>query len=149
MWYTGKRLIILAVGICFVSLLLSFPAQGEPRYDVHNDLIAHGALEYIGIINQLPPQTSAEGTEIIIDDKVYQLESDVILRNQNGRLVGLSSFAQGMSVSFFVLEEMLITKMWQAEVDGEDEQADSQQEIGGNIREGSGEIRLEDGVWKN
>ena len=149
MWYMSKRQIILAVGFCFVSVLLSFPSQGEPRYDVHNDLIAHGAFEYIGVIDQLPLQYSAEGAEVIIDDKVYQLRSDAILRNQSGRLVGISSFAEGMSVNFFVVEDTLITKMWQAEEDGEDERADSPQEIDGTIREGGGELRLEDGVWRN
>jgi hypothetical protein len=149
MRYSSKRLIVLAVGLCLLSLLLSFPVQSEERYDIHNDLVAFAALEYTGVINQLPPQNSAEGAKIIIDDTVYQLKNDVILRNQGGRLIGLSSFAQGMSVNFFVVEETLITKMWQVEQDGEDEQVDSQQEIGGNIREGGEEIRLEDGVWRN
>ena len=95
------------------------------RYDVHNDLIAHGALEYSGVINQLPEQRSGGGGEIIIDDRVFQLSSDCILRNQNGRLVGISSFAEGMSVNFFALDETEITKMWQAaeEDDGEDADA--------------------------
>ena len=34
-----------------------------------------------------------------------------------------------MSVNFFVLEETLITKMWQAEEDGEDEQIDSNKKL--------------------
>ena len=148
MWCPGKKIIIPAVGLFFISLLFCLTAQGEPRYDVHDDLIAHGALEYFGVINQLPEQRSGGGGEIIIDDTVYQLSSDCILRNQNGRLVGITSFTEGMSVNFFVLDEIEITKMWQAAEDNDGEASDADREIGGSSPPAS-DIRLENGVWVN
>ena len=123
MWYLGKKMIIPAVSLCFILLLLCLPVLGEPTYDVHNDLITHGALEYSGVINQLPGQHSGGG-DIIIDDKVYQLSSDCILRNQNGRLIGITSFAEGMSVNFFVLDEIQITKMWEVAQDNDTDNSD-------------------------
>ncbi len=68
MWYLSKKMIIPAVSVCFISLLFCLPVNGEPTYDVHNDLIAHGAFEYSGVINQLPEQTSGGGGDVIIDD---------------------------------------------------------------------------------
>ena len=147
MWYLGKKMIIPAVSLCFISLLLCLPAQGEPTYDVHDDLIAHGAFEYSGVINQLPEQRSGGG-EVIIDDKVYQLSSDCILRNRDGRLVGITSFAEGMSVNFFVLDEIQITKMWQVAQDNNAEEVDRDIEIDGSTLPES-EIRLENGTWTN
>ena len=144
----GKKMIVPAVGLFFIWLLLCFPAWGEPTYDVHNDLIAHGAFEYSGVINQLPEVRSGGGGEIIIDDRVYQLSSDCILRNQNGRLVGITSFAEGMSVRFYALDETQITKMWQAAEENEGEGSNAERDIGGVPRPES-EIRLENGVWVN
>ena len=147
MWYLGKKMIIPAVSLCFISLLFCHPVLGEPTYDVHNDLITHGALEYSGVINQLPGQHSGGG-DIIIDDKVYQLSSDCILRNQNGMIIGITSFAEGMSVNFFVLDEIQITKMWQVAQSNDDEGADRDSEIGGSTLPET-EMRLENGVWTN
>lgn len=148
MWYLGKKMIFPAVGLCFISLLFCLPVHGEPTYDVHNDLIAHGALEYSGVINQLPEMRSGGGGEIIIDDRVYQLSSDCILRDQNGRLVGITSFTGGMSVSFFVLDEVQITKMWQADQEDDGEGSDVDRDIGISTPPES-DIRLENGVWTN
>jgi len=148
MWYLGKKMIIPAVSVCFISLLLCLPVQGEPTYDVHNDLIAHGAIEYSGVINELPQRRSGGGGEVIIDDTVYQLNSDCILRNQDGRLVGISSFAEGMSVSFFVLDETQITKMWQVALDNDADESNSNREIDVSTAPES-DIRLENGVWTN
>ncbi len=148
MWYLGEKMIIPAVGLFFISLLFCLPVQGEPTYDVHNDLIAHGALEYSGVINQLPEMRSGGGGEIIIDDRVYQLSSDCILRDQNGRLVGITSFTGGMSVSFFVLDEVQITKMWQADQEDDGEGSDVDRDIGISTPPES-DIRLENGVWTN
>ena len=149
MWYPGKKLLIPAVGLCFISLLCCLAAQAEPRYDVHNDQIAHGALEYSGVINQLPEQRSGGGGEIIIDDMVYQLADDCIMRSQNGRLIGITGFTVGMKVSFFALDEEQITKMWQSTEGREDEDSGVvDREIGGTPVPES-EIRLENGVWTN
>ncbi len=149
MWYLGKKMIIPAVSLCFISLLFCLPVHGEPTYDVHNDLIAHGALKYSGVINQLHQQQSGEG-DIIIDDKVYQLSSDCILRNQSGRLIGITSFAEGMSVNFYVLDETMITKMWQVAQDSDSGTDNSAGEIeidSSTLPEN--EIRLENGTWTN
>ncbi len=148
MWCPGKKMIIPAVGLFFISLLFCLPVQGEPRYDVHDDLIAHGAIEYSGVINQLPEQRSGGGGEIIIDDRVFQLSSDCILRNQNGRLVGITSFAEGMGVHFFALDETEISKMWQAAEGDDAEVSDADRDIGESIPPES-DIRLENGVWVN
>ena len=148
MWYLSNKMIIPAVIMCLISLLFCLPVYGEPTYDGHGDLIAHGAFEYSGVINQLPVQRSGGGGEIIIDDRVYQLSSDCILRNQAGRLVGISSFADGMSVNFFVLDEIQITKMWQVAEENDAEDSDENREIGGGTVPES-DIRLENGVWTN
>ncbi len=148
MWYFGKKTIIPAVSLCFIVVLFCLPVYGEPTYDVHNDLIAHGAFEYSGVINQLPEQRSGGGGEIIIDDRVFQLGADCILRNEDGRLVGISSFAEGMSVRFFALDEREITKMWQVGREDENEDSDQDREIGGTPVPDS-DIRLENGVWTN
>ncbi len=86
--------------------------------------------------------------KIIIDDRVFQLSSDCILRDQNGRLVGITSFTEGMSVNFFVLDEIQITKMWQVAGENDGEGSDADREIGGSTPPES-EIRLENGVWTN
>ena len=99
------------------------------------------------MINQLPEQRSGGG-EVIIDDKVYQLSSDCILRNRDGRLVGITSFAEGMSVNFFVLDEIQITKMWEVVQDNNADEADKDIEIDNSTLPES-EIRLENGTWTN
>jgi len=147
MWYYSKKIIIPAVSLCFISLLACLPVTAEPTYDLHGDLIAHGAFEYSGVINQLPQQRSGEA-EIIIDDKVYTLSNDCIFRNQDGRLVGISSFAEGMSVNFFVLDETRITKMWQIAQDTDTDEPDRYREIDSGTQT-DGEIRLENGTWTN
>lgn len=148
MWYLGKKMIITAVSLCFILLLLCLPVQGEPTYDVHDDLITHGAVEYSGVINQIPQQRSGGGGEVIIDDKVYQLSGDCILRNQNGRLIGITSFAEGMSVNFFALDEIQITKMWRVAQDNDADVSDGDREIGGSTLP-ENEMHLENGVWTN
>ena len=150
MCFKGKSIINLAIGVCFLALLLSSPVQGEPRYDIHNDQVAHGAFEYNGVINSPPAQNSAGEAEIIIDDKVYLLRGDCIYRNLSGRLIGMSSFNTGMSVNFFALDEMLITKLWQVGEEENEDEAPSELEYGAvSDSPVDDDIRLEGGVWTN
>jgi len=147
MWYDSRRKVYFAVGMFILSLLISLPAQGEPSFDLHDDLIAHGALENSGIIDKLPLQVSNQKRQIIIDDKVYLFNGNCIYRNQQGRQVGLSSFKEGMQVGFYVLDKVSITKIWHA---GESiDQEKSEVAPTTNNSDGNNKIHLENGVWKN
>lgn len=137
--------------LCFAMWLASFSiAQCEVRYDMHDDEVAPGALEFSGIIDAAPERTP-EGIEVlIINDTVYLLDQNAKFRDRNGGLVGSASFKKGMTVGFFVIDNNLITKMWQTTIDMEVSPGPVQESLGsGNQPAGGDQLRLEDGVWKN
>ena len=146
MWVTIKKKNMISLWLGVALLLSAVSAQGEQRYDIHNDPIAHGALEFSGSIDALP--LSGQRPEITIDDKVYNLLNDCIFRNQFGTLVSLASFRAGMSVRFFVHNKTDITKLWQVENEG-DESDDGRQIDIERPPAANGQLRKENGVWTN
>ena len=152
--FTG-RINLAILGLCVLVFIAAHPVQSEQRYDLHDDPIAHGALLFDGNIDGFP-DTVAEVDEVTINEGLYLLHEDCILRNGYGRLVTLSSFKEGMRVGFYTVEENTITKMWEIlEADQEDEDDGGDNEIApdsGQEDQSGGDddsLRLEDGVWKN
>ncbi len=98
---------------------------------------------------------SVEDGDVVIEDKLYTLNNDTLYFNLRGGLQSPAFFTDGMYTKYVSNEEDVILALW--EVDGDDVQelneADDDEEsadIGSESEQQSdGEIRLEDGVWKN
>lgn len=105
MTYNIKVLSALMVTMFLGLSLLVVTAYCEERYDKHEDLVAYGAIEYEGEFFEARLDDSSAVSEIIIDDKIYKPDAEIILRNEHGTLVSISGFQQGDMVSFFVVDE--------------------------------------------
>jgi len=144
--YKKQTLNILTV---FIFALFAWSwAHAELRYDLHNDQVAHGAIEGSGILDTLPADI-AGGDLIGIDDGSYRLAPDCVFRNERGRLVNVSSLPVGMVVGFFAVDNT-ITKLWVKEDQPVEEKSQDIQPASitdsGDTLEG---MTLENGVWKN
>ena len=148
MWFKIKKKNMISLCVAVTLLLLGVSAQGEPRYDIHDDPVAYAAIEFSGSIDALPLSADGQRREITIDDKVYSLENDCIFRNQFGNLVGLASFRAGMSVRFFVHNKTDITKLWQVENQGEENDDGRQIDIE-RPPAANEQFKKENGVWTN
>ena len=148
MWSKIKKKKMISLWLAVTLLLLGVTAQGEQRYDIHDDPVAYAAIEYSGDIDALPLSADGQGREITIDDKVYNLEDDCIFRNQFGTLVGLASFRAGMSVRFFVHNKTDITKLWHVESEGENNDDGRQIDIE-RPPAANDQLKKENGVWTN
>lgn len=149
MTYKTKLVSAMTSGAFLGLLFMAIQVCGEPRYDLHNDLVAYSAIEYMGMFSEARVNDDGVVSEIIIDDKVYQADKDIILRNRYGTLVGITSFEQGDMVAFFAVDEHLVTKMWIRNEEESDTGSDQKITPNREPEEGSDELKLIDGVWTN
>jgi len=140
------------IGLLCTTLALLFVASngmGEPRYDVHNDLIHPGAEEFTGNLDSIKPK-NANGvyTTVVINDTTFTVDPKAIFRTQGGTQTTLDSFKPGMTVKFIALDSLL-TKMWPiAEQQTSSPQSESSESSSGDAKPEK-KIRKEKGVWKN
>ena len=130
-------------------------AYGEPRYDLHGDLVHPGAEEFAGVFDGIgaAPEEGEKSQLVLVNDRTFTVDQDAIFRTLSGAKTTLASFEKGMPVRFFALDNLL-TNMWA--VDPEKREGEQQASVvseGGPKAEPAtkpdGAPRLEDGVWKN
>lgn len=150
MWRNATKTLLLTAGICIIALLTGEPVFSEPRYDLHNDLVAHGAIEYEGSIDNVIVGQEDQVRRVIIDDRTFVLTDDCILRNRYGTLVPIEYFQVHMSVGYFLVDETQITKLWHVVDTASEGNQEQPVEVTPDAQgTGDGAIRLENGVWKN
>ncbi len=148
----GNKIMRIVLGIaalCCAVVLAGSPAISEPRYDLHNDLVAYSAIERQGRLDLITPGSAERPASVTIDDRSFALDEDCIFRNSYGGRTSLDAFETGMNVGYFVVDDKTITKMWH---DAEQETGSDQPppELTPDSSGSAGdEIRFEDGVWRN
>lgn len=140
------RILMNNVFAVLVCVLVPVLALAEPTYDEQGDLIRPNAKKYEGTLNGIGEAVRGVVAIVNINDTNYSVDEDTIYRNGKGRLTSISSFSQGMYVEYYAIDT-LVTKMMVSATTAEQE---DQVQPESPIRKSSGgDLRLENGVWKN
>lgn len=136
------------VTVAFVmSILMIHVSWAETAYDRQGDEIRMGAQLSSGVLDRIIVDENGLQT-LIINDIIYNIDSDTKFTTASGSGASLSNFDSGSFIDFYALGELL-TKVMPAldvEDDGSDNKPTTTAPTAGSNAD---DVHMEDGVWKN
>lgn len=127
-------------------ILLPFVALAEPTFDKYGDLIRPEAEKYSGVIDEIGSEADNGVQLIVINDTKYTVDNDTFYRNKSGGKSSLSRFSTGMVVDYYAIEYLVTNLSVSNDSDEDIEESMKDYNVPVPVQ---GEIRQEDGVWKN
>ncbi len=150
-----QKLLRVSAYSILLFLVLFRSAWSESAYDRQGDLIPPGAELWSNcVLERIIVGEHGHISSVIINDMMYTVDERTVVRTASGAITSLAKFDLKMLLDFYALDTLL-TKVMPA--------LPSQQESGVGLTEetgqamapevqpasSNGQVRQEDGIWKN